>query len=72
VRGLGASLGSTTHWIFAAVIGGNFPFLASTFGEGSIFALFAICMLGQLAFVYFLMPETKGVELEELQRELEG
>jgi sugar porter (SP) family MFS transporter len=72
VRGLGASLGSTTHWIFAAVIGGNFPFLASTFGEGPIFALFAVCMLGQLAFVYFLMPETKGVELEALQRELES
>ena len=71
VRGLGASLGSTTHWIFAALIGGNFPFLASTFGEGPIFALFALCMLGQLAFVYFLMPETKGVELEALQRELE-
>ncbi|THH40593.1 MFS transporter [Neolewinella litorea] len=70
VRGLGASLGSTTHWIFAALIGGNFPFLASTFGEGPIFALFALFMLGQLAFVYFLMPETKGVELEDLQEEL--
>ncbi|WP_262490628.1 sugar porter family MFS transporter [Neolewinella marina] len=70
VRGLGASLGSTTHWIFAALIGGNFPFLASTFGEGPIFALFALCMVGQLAFVYFLMPETKGVELEDLQEKL--
>ncbi len=70
VRGLGASLGSTTHWIFAALIGGNFPFLASTFGEGPIFGLFALCMVGQLAFVHFMMPETKGVELEDLQREL--
>ncbi len=70
VRGLGASLGSTTHWIFAALIGGNFPFLASTFGEGPIFGLFALFMVGQLAFVHFMMPETKGVELEDLQREL--
>ena len=70
VRGLGASLGSTTHWIFAAVIGGNFPFLAATFGQAAIFTVFAVLMVGQLLFVYFLMPETKGVELEELQEEL--
>lgn len=72
VRGLGASLGCGTHWVFAAIIGGNFPVLASTFGEGPIFALFAACMVLQLLFVHFLMPETKGVDLEELQRRLEG
>ncbi|MEM9258897.1 MAG: MFS transporter, partial [Bacteroidota bacterium] len=72
VRSLGASLGSTTHWIFAALIGGNFPLLASTFGEGPIFAFFAICMVGQLIFVHFVMPETKGVDLEALQKQLEN
>ncbi len=70
VRGLGASLGSTTHWIFAALIAGNFPFLAATLGQATIFTVFAFCMVGQLLFVYFLMPETKGVELEELQENL--
>ena len=72
VRGLGASLGSTSHWVFAAIIGGNFPFLASTFGTGPIFAFFACCMVLQLLFVHFMMPETRGVELEVLQRELES
>ncbi|MEM9528857.1 MAG: sugar porter family MFS transporter, partial [Bacteroidota bacterium] len=72
VRSLGASLGSTTHWVFAALIGGNFPLLASTFGEGPIFAFFAICMVGQLIFVHFVMPETKGVDLEALQKQLEN
>lgn len=71
VRSLGASLGSTTHWVFAALIGGNFPFLASTFGTGPIFAFFAVCMVGQLLFVHFVMPETKGVDLEALQKQLE-
>ena len=66
VRGLGASLGSTTHWIFAALIAGNFPFLAASLGQATIFASCAVCMVGQLLFVHFLMPETKGVELEEL------
>jgi len=71
VRSLGASLGSTTHWVFAALIGGNFPLLASTFGEGAIFTIFAVCMVGQLIFVHFFMPETKGVDLEALQKQLE-
>lgn len=70
VRGLGASLGSGTHWVFAALIGGNFPALAGWFGQGPIFALFAICMVGQLLWVHFVMPETRGVELEVLQAEL--
>lgn len=70
VRSLGASLGSGTHWVFAALISGIFPTLSETFGQAPIFAFFAVCMLGQLLFVYFLMPETKGVDLEELQKQL--
>lgn len=72
VRSLGASLGSVTHWVFAALIGAFFPYLAATFGQAPLFAFFAVCMVGQLVFVHFFMPETKGVELEELQRQLEG
>jgi sugar porter (SP) family MFS transporter len=71
VRGLGASLGSGTHWVFAALISGTFPFLAARFGEWPLFAFFAVCMVGQLLWVHFVMPETKGVDLEELQRELQ-
>ncbi|MEL7162984.1 MAG: sugar porter family MFS transporter, partial [Bacteroidota bacterium] len=70
VRSLGASLGSGTHWVFAALISGVFPYFAATFGQAPIFAFFALCMVGQLLFVHFLMPETKGVNLEELQRQL--
>lgn len=67
VRSLGASLGSTTHWVFAALIAGNFPALVGIFGTAPIFAFFALCMVGQLLFVMFLMPETKGQSLENMQ-----
>lgn len=67
VRSLGASLGSTTHWIFAALIAGNFPALVGIFGNALIFGVFALCMVGQLLFVTFLMPETKGKKLEEME-----
>jgi hypothetical protein len=29
-------------------------------------------MVGQLLFVHFVMPETKGVDLEALQQQLES
>lgn len=71
LRALGQSLGSFTHWILAALIANVFPFFANTFGEGSIFAFFALMMVLQLLWVTFRMPETKGKSLEEIQRELQ-
>jgi len=71
VRGLGMSFGSGTHWVFAALIAGNFPFLVGLMGgEGPIFAFFAFMMIFQLIFVWRMMPETKGVSLEELEKRL--
>lgn len=70
VRSFGTSLGSGTHWVFAALIAGNFPFLAGAMGPTTIFSLFAVMMVFQLLFVSFMMPETKGVALEELQEQL--
>ncbi len=43
-----------------------------TFSGGPVFAFFAVMMLLQLVFVLFLMPETRNVSLEELQRHLVG
>ncbi len=70
VRSWGNSLGSTTHWIFAALIAGNFPVLAKSLGQGTIFAAFAVMMVFQLLFVWKMMPETKGVSLEDLEKKL--
>lgn len=70
VRAYGNSLGSGTHWVFAALIAGNFVHLEGLFGGGPIFAFFAFMMVLQLLFVWRMMPETKGVSLEELQKQL--
>jgi MFS transporter, SP family, arabinose:H+ symporter len=70
VRAWGMSLGSFTHWIFAAIITNVFPILATKFGGGPIFAFFCVMMIGQLIYVWRMMPETKGVSLEELQKQL--
>jgi SP family xylose:H+ symportor-like MFS transporter len=69
VRARGQALGSFTHWIMSAAVSWTFPMLAATSG-GLVFAFYALCMLGQLAWVLWVMPETKGVSLEAIQQRL--
>lgn len=70
VRSWGNTLGSATHWVFAALISATFPVLANRFGQAPIFATFAVLMIFQLLFVWKLMPETKGIPLEEIQQKM--
>jgi len=70
VRSFGNSLGSSTHWIFAALIAGNFVYIESLFGGGPIFAFFALMMIFQFFFVWKIMPETKNITLEEMEIKL--
>jgi len=72
VRAAGQSLGSFTHWIFAAIIANTFPYLIGQFGPGLVFVFFTMTMVMQLLFVQFLMPETKGKSLEELGDSVSG
>jgi MFS transporter, SP family, xylose:H+ symportor len=70
VRGRGQSFGSLTHWVFAAVVSYAFPGIAAALGGGTAFTLFFICMVGQLIWVLRIMPETRGVPLEEMEAAL--
>jgi len=69
VRGRGQSLGTTTHWVAAAVISWTFPLIAE-FSGGYVFAVYAAFMVLQLFWVVTRMVETKGVSLEEIQKKL--
>jgi MFS transporter, SP family, xylose:H+ symportor len=69
VRARGQSLGSFTHWAMNAVISWTFPIIAAAAGWMA-FAFYALCMVGQLAWVLAVMPETKGVSLERIQESL--
>ena len=70
VRGLGQSLGSLTHWMFAAITTYAFPPIIGAWGGGWAFSIFLVCMFGQLVWVLTKMPETKGIPLEEMEDKL--
>ena len=69
VRARGQALGSLTHWVLAAAISWTFPMIAEASG-GHVFAFYAAMMVLQLAWVLRVMPETKGVALEDIQKRL--
>ena len=66
VRASGQALGSFTHWFMAAVIAFAFPYITATLGGGNTFMIFAVMMVLQLLFVWKVMPETKGMSLEQI------
>lgn len=76
MRAAGQSWGTGTHWVFAAIITLITPtFLDKEIGifkdnPWPIFVFFAGMMVLQLIFVLFMMPETKGVSLEELGKKM--
>jgi sugar porter (SP) family MFS transporter len=67
VRAKGQTLGSSTHWLMAAIIAFCFPYLAEKLGGGATFSFFGIMMVLQLIFVWRFMPETKGKSLEQIE-----
>lgn len=69
-RAAGQSLGSATHWIFAALLTTLFPTMVTAVAPGYVFLFFCFMMTLQLVWVRTMVPETKGVPLEEIQRRL--
>ncbi|TLD69667.1 sugar porter family MFS transporter [Phragmitibacter flavus] len=69
-RASGQAFGSFTHWIFAALLTTFFPSMVAAFAPGYVFLFFCGMMVLQLIWVKTMVPETKGVPLEQLQRRL--
>jgi len=69
-RAAGQTLGSSTHWVFAALLTLFFPTMTKVMAPGMIFAFFCFMMILQLFWVRLMVPETKGVPLEEIQKQM--
>ena len=69
-RAEGQSLGSFTHWFFAALLTSFFPKVVAAFSPGYVFLFFAFMMVLQLVWVKTMVIETKGLPLEQIQARL--
>ena len=69
-RAQGQSLGCFTHWIFAALLTMLFPSMVEAFAPATVFGFFCFMMVLQLVWVRFMVPETKGRSLEEIEHDL--
>jgi sugar porter (SP) family MFS transporter len=70
VRSRGQALGSATHWGMNAIIAQAFPMIA-VHTQALPFVFFSICMVLQFFVVLAIFPETRGVELESMDKAME-
>lgn len=71
-RATGQAVGCATHWIMAALLTTVFPVVVVKFAPSAVFAFFSGMMVLQLVWVLLMVPETKGVPLEEIARRMEA
>jgi sugar porter (SP) family MFS transporter len=69
-RDAGQTLGSFTHWFFAALLTLIFPKLVTVMSPQFIFGMFCALMCIQLIWIKLWVPETKGIALENMEERL--
>ncbi|KLK88072.1 major facilitator transporter [Methanoculleus sediminis] len=67
VRGLAMSLATVTNWAANFIIAATFLSLVDLIGESGVFLLYALVALFAWLFVFKLVPETKGLSLEQIE-----
>lgn len=71
VRSVGAMYATATNWSGSLVISSTFLTMLRNITPTGTFAFFAVLCLISVLFVYFLLPEVAGLELEETSAMLE-
>ena len=69
-RDFGIGVSTFTNWITNMVVGFTFLSLLNTIGNGATFWLYAALNAVFIALTFWLVPETKGVTLEQIERNL--
>jgi MFS family permease len=71
IRGFAMSLGSFYHWFFDFGVSFTFPILILVpllGAQGGIFAIYMTVVLLGLLFAKYVVPETKGLSLEDIEK----
>lgn len=70
VRGLGASIATCMNWLSNMFVALTFLSLVKWVGASGTFLIYASIGALSLVFIYFLVPETRGVSLEHIEKNL--
>lgn len=67
VKGIASSLTGTLNWTLAFIVTMAYPFLSKYICVSTCFIIFTIVNVVGGFFTYFVVPETKGKSLKEIQ-----
>jgi sugar porter (SP) family MFS transporter len=67
VRGLAMGLATAMCWVSNLIVSYTFPILIKYAGPSLTFSLYAVITILAISFSYWLVPETKGLSLEEIE-----
>jgi len=70
VRGLGSSIATSINWGSNWLVTFTFLTLIQYFNISGTFLIYAVFSILSLFFIYFYVPETRGVSLEEIEMNL--
>ncbi len=64
----GVTICTLAVWLAVALLGQFFPLMLEHLGTANTFWLFALCCIAHLIFSYYYIPETKGKQLEDVEK----
>ncbi|KAJ6870099.1 inositol transporter 4-like [Populus alba x Populus x berolinensis] len=70
-RGVGGGIAAVANWCSNLIVSESYLSLTEALGAGGTFLVFAGISTISLIFIYFLVPETKGLQFEEVEKLLE-
>ena len=70
VRGVGASMATCVNWASNLLVTATFLELVQFLGARGTFLIYMVAAVASIVFIYFLVPETKGISLEEFEENL--
>lgn len=70
-RGLGGGIAAVANWCSNLIVSETFLTLTEKLGSSGAFLLFAGFSLVGLVLIFFIVPETKGLQFEEVEKMLQ-
>jgi SP family galactose:H+ symporter-like MFS transporter len=67
IRGRAMSVGTVANWTANLIVALSFLTLTQVMGKAATFWLYALVSIGAWLFAFFLVPETKGKTLEQIE-----